>query len=300
MAIPSKKINFSKYNQYKVDKEDTGPFPNQIMTPNDAYVLIEDGEILSGSIDSSAIKTAQGGLVHMCWAELGPAGARDLLNHTQVIVNHWLLQQGFSVGVSDIVATADTIKNIGQSIDDAKKEVQKFVKQWQQGTLKKQPGCTMYQVFEMQVNARLNSALSEGSNIVQRGIKTNTAQNCINEMRKSGSKGTDINLCQIIALVGQQNIEGMRIPYGFKRRTLPHFLKDDPGAESRGFVENSYTQVYPTLHTPHPIPYTPHPTPLTPQPRPPTTKTAHLIRAREQGGEDTQVPTVARTHKGLP
>ena len=241
-AIPSAKINFNKYNQYKVDKEDTGPFPNQIMTPNDAHVLIEDGEILSGSIDSSAIKTAQGGLVHMCWTELGPAGARDLLNHTQVIVNHWLLQQGYSVGVSDIVATADTISDIGQSIDAAKRAVQQFVREWQQGALKKQPGCTMQQVFEMQVNGKLNSALSEGSKIVQTGIRKATATNCINEMRKSGSKGTDINLCQIIALVGQQNIEGCRIPYGFKRRTLPHFLKDDPGAESRGFVENSYTQ----------------------------------------------------------
>ena len=242
LAIPSRKINFNKYNQYKVDKEDTGAFPRQIMTPNDAYVLIEDGEILSGSIDSSSIKTAQGGLVHMCWSELGPAGARDLLNNTQIIVNHWLLQQGFSVGVADIVATADTIEDIGRSIDDAKKEVQHYVKQWQEGSLKKLPGCTMQQVFELQVNGRLNSALSEGSKRVQNGIKTNTAQNCINEMRKSGSKGTDINLCQIIALVGQQNIEGCRIPYGFKRRTLPHFLKDDPGAESRGFVENSYTQ----------------------------------------------------------
>jgi DNA-directed RNA polymerase II subunit RPB1 len=40
--------------------------------------------------------------------------------------------------------------------------------------------------------------------------------------------------------VGQQNVEGKRIPYGFKRRTLPHFSKDDLGPESRGFVENSY------------------------------------------------------------
>ena len=33
---------------------------------------------------------------------------------------------------------------------------------------------------------------------------------------------------------------GKRIRYGFKQRTLPHFVKDDLGMESRGFVENSY------------------------------------------------------------
>ncbi len=44
----------------------------------------------------------------------------------------------------------------------------------------------------------------------------------------------------MIACVGQQNVEGKRIPYGFQSRTLPHFTKDDYGPESRGFVENSY------------------------------------------------------------
>jgi DNA-directed RNA polymerase II subunit RPB1 len=134
----------------------------------------------------------------------------------------------------------DTIKSIGAAIDAAKRDVQNFVDEWQKGKLKPMPGCTMKQVFEMQVNGRLNNALSDGSNQVQKGIKGTLNQ--ISDMKRSGSKGTDINLGQIIALVGQQNIEGCRIPYGFKRRTLPHFLKDDPGAESRGFVENSYTQ----------------------------------------------------------
>ena len=44
----------------------------------------------------------------------------------------------------------------------------------------------------------------------------------------------------MIACVGQQNVEGKRIAYGFKRRTLPHFIQDDNGPEARGFVENSY------------------------------------------------------------
>jgi DNA-directed RNA polymerase beta' subunit len=44
----------------------------------------------------------------------------------------------------------------------------------------------------------------------------------------------------MMACVGQQNVEGKRIPFGFVDRTLPHFVKDDYGPESRGFVENSY------------------------------------------------------------
>ncbi|RZR76521.1 hypothetical protein BHM03_00001335 [Ensete ventricosum] len=59
-------------------------------------------------------------------------------------------------------------------------------------------------------------------------------------MVTAGSKGSFINISQMTACVGQQNVEGRRIPFGFQDRTLPHFTKDDYGPESRGFVENSY------------------------------------------------------------
>jgi len=38
-----------------------------------------------------------------------------------------------------------------------------------------------------------------------------------------GSKGSLINLCQMVASVGQQILSGKRIQDGFTNRTLPHF-----------------------------------------------------------------------------
>jgi DNA-directed RNA polymerase II subunit RPB1 len=58
----------------------------------------------------------------------------------------------------------------------------------------------------------------------------------------SGAKGSSMNISQVIACVEQQNVEGKLIPFGFKHRTLPHFIKDDYGPETKGFVENSYLQ----------------------------------------------------------
>jgi hypothetical protein len=40
--------------------------------------------------------------------------------------------------------------------------------------------------------------------------------------------------------VGQQSVEGRRIPFGFRHRSLPHFTEDDFSPEARGFVEKSY------------------------------------------------------------
>ena len=66
-------------------------------------------------------------------------------------------------------------------------------------------------------------------------------------MVAAGSKGSNMNIAQIMVCVGQQNVEGKRIPNGFHRRTviflfyqLPHFCKDDYGPAARGFVKNSY------------------------------------------------------------
>merc|ERR1740130_2362404 len=43
-----------------------------------------------------------------------------------------------------------------------------------------------------------------------------------------------------MACVGQQNVEGQRIKFAFRDRTLPHFKKFNVGPESKGFVGNSY------------------------------------------------------------
>ena len=56
---------------------------------------------------------------------------------------------------------------------------------------------------------------------------------------KSGSKGSEINMGQMIACVGQQAVDGKRVPW-FNDVSLPHFTKYDDGAAARGFVENSF------------------------------------------------------------
>jgi DNA-directed RNA polymerase II subunit RPB1 len=92
--------------------------------------------------------------------------------------------------------------------------------------------------FEQLVNKVLNTARDHAGKSAQSSL--DETRNSVKAMVTAGSKGSFINISQIIACVGQQNVEGKRIPYGFKKRSLPHFSKDDIGSESRGFVENSY------------------------------------------------------------
>ena len=91
--------------------------------------------------------------------------------------------------------------------------------------------------FENNVNSILNNARNDAGNIALDAL---VSSNRLKGMVFAGSKGSNMNISQIMACVGQQNVEGKRIPFGFGDRSLPHFTKGDYGPESKGFVENSY------------------------------------------------------------
>jgi DNA-directed RNA polymerase II subunit RPB1 len=95
----------------------------------------------------------------------------------------------------------------------------------------------MLESYEFMVNLNLNNARDKAGNYALENLST---WNRLKAMVTAGSKGSNLNISQIMACVGQQNVEGKRIPFGFSQRTLPHFSKDDYGPASKGFVKNSY------------------------------------------------------------
>ncbi|CAK0878373.1 unnamed protein product [Prorocentrum cordatum] len=204
---------------------------------SDCKVVIQNGQLLSGIVCKKTVGSSSGSLLHLLWLDGGPEVCRDFLSFIQKMVNQWLTHNGFSCGVADIIANDETLLSVEKTLKQAKAEVRNILADAQRGKLETQPGKTMYQSFEAKVNQRLNAAREDAGNI---GSSSLDERNNIISMVNAGSKGSPINIAQIIACVGQQNVEGSRIRYGFNDRTLPHFTKDDYGAESRGFVENSY------------------------------------------------------------
>jgi DNA-directed RNA polymerase II subunit RPB1 len=206
----------------------------------DDKVTIIEGELLEGTIDKNTIGKSMGGIIHTSWLDQGHEENARFMNQVQQLVNYWALQSSFSIGACDAVANVATMKQIEATINKAKLQVLDLVRQGQlgkQGNLEIQPGRTMMESFEQLVNKVLNTARDHAGKSAQSSLDET---NSVKAMVTAGSKGSFINISQIIACVGQQNVEGKRIPYGFKKRTLPHFSKDDLGPESRGFVENSY------------------------------------------------------------
>ena len=59
-------------------------------------------------------------------------------------------------------------------------------------------------------------------------------------MSVCGSKGSPLNISQMVTCVGQQTLFGQRIPNGFVDRSLPHFKTYSREPDAKGFVENSF------------------------------------------------------------
>ncbi|MBA0653394.1 hypothetical protein Goklo_020575, partial [Gossypium klotzschianum] len=230
LIIP-KQINLLRTSAWHSESE-TGS-----ITPGDTQVRIEKGEVLSGTLCKKTLGTSSGSLIHVIWEEVGPDAARKFLGHTQWLVNYWLLQNAFSIGIGDTIADASTMEKINETISKAKDDVKQLIVKAQNKDLEPEPGRTMMESFENKVNQVLNKARDDAGNSAQKSL---SESNNLKAMVTAGSKGSFINISQMTACVGQQNVEGKRIPFGFIDRTLPHFTKDDYGPESRGFVENSY------------------------------------------------------------
>lgn len=205
--------------------------------PSDEGLMIQEGELMFGLLKKKNVGTSAGGVIHTIFNENGHDAAMAFFNGAQVVVNYWLLHNGFSIGIGDSIPDGDTVKKIQNAVAEQKALVAKTTETAYNDQLEPSPGMNIRQTFESKVMADLNKARDKAGGAAQDSLPD---YNDFVQMSRAGSKGSGINIAQIMALVGQQAVEGKRIPFGFNYRTLPHFTKDDYSPASRGFIENSY------------------------------------------------------------
>ena len=66
----------------------------------DKCVLVKKGELHCGQLMKGHVGAAAGGLVHIVWKDLGPEPCKLFLSNMQNLVNNWLVNHGFTVGVT--------------------------------------------------------------------------------------------------------------------------------------------------------------------------------------------------------
>lgn len=198
---------------------------------------IRNGEYVRGQLDKGVLGGGTKGILHRICNDYGNMAVSDFIDNLQNVITEYMKSSSFSVGVSDLMSDRKTSEKIIQTITDQKMEVQSLIEQVHLGTFKNETAASNRAEFELRISNLLNKATDKAGKIGRTSLsKTNRFVMIVN----SGSKGSPINISQMISCVGQQSPEGKRIPYGFDSRTLPHYNKFDDSPGARGFVENSY------------------------------------------------------------
>lgn len=218
-----------------------------VLLPNDfeyehegTGVKIIRGVMVSGMLSKASLGISPSSMTHKLEKEYGAEATIDFISNFQFIMNHYIRNRGFSIGIQDFLTTkTDEIKenilkcfSVAQSIEDTEKDPE---------------------IKEQKINFALNDATTIGKKISK---ESTNFDNSLIDMIKAGSKGSTVNVSQIMANVGQQNVEGKRIPANCEGRTSCHYPKKFPSIEGKtssqvrkiiikkyesgGFVSNSY------------------------------------------------------------
>jgi len=201
-------------------------------------VSIENGNITKGFMEKSSLGGTKYGIIQSIIQQYNPIMCRDFLDNLQRLVISWTEDHGFSVGFGDAVPEKDISTDIRNTILKYQEEADQLIHSAQLG---------LYEPFlrnSLRLENLENDITMIGSAItlsVQKIIYENTSSdNNFIKCVRSGSKGDEEKMNQIMGVVGQRSIDNKRIRYGFDGRTLPHFTKYDKGLKSKGYVFNSY------------------------------------------------------------
>ena len=217
-----------KSKKYK-DSED-------FATSNNVVEII-NGTYYRGQIEKGVLGDGSKGLIQRIYNDYGNRAASDFIDNIQNIVTEFMKSDAYSVGISDLIADDDTNESIIKVISGKKEAVQNIIDETHLGIFENKSGKTNDLAFEDKVNNILNQATNEAGQI---GRSSLSRDNRFVIMVNAGSKGSDLNIAQMVSALGQQNVDGKRIPYGFDNRTLPHYSKYDDSPGARGFIESSF------------------------------------------------------------
>ena len=198
---------------------------------------IINGEYKRGQLEKGALGSTTKGIIHRVCNDFGNLQATHFIDDLQNIITEYMKTSSFSVGISDLIANKQTQDSIIHAITTQKQEVQSIIEKVHLGAFENNTSQTNNMYFESNINKVLNKATEQAGKIGRKSLSKN---NRFLMIVNSGSKGNLINISQMISCLGQTNVDGKRIPYGFENRTLPHYCKFDDTPGARGFIENSY------------------------------------------------------------
>ncbi|KAJ6583193.1 hypothetical protein B0H10DRAFT_2097845 [Mycena sp. CBHHK59/15] len=208
------------------------------LSPNDGWLVIVNSEIMCGVMDKATVGSGKKrSIFGVILRDYGPHEAAAAMNRLAKLCARWLANYGFSLGINDVIPGPELTQKKDTLVEKAYADCLDAIALAKKGKLENKPGCDQEQTLEAHISRLLSDVREKVGQICMKEL---SRQNAPLIMATCGSKGSVINVSQMVACVGQQIIAGHRVPDGFQDRSLPHFPKKSKEPPSKGFVRNSF------------------------------------------------------------
>lgn len=216
-----------------------------------------DGELVSGILDKSAFGASDFGLVHSVYELYGADIAGKLLGILSRLFTKFLQHRAFTCRMDDLALTPegnarraellvkganlgtegaiDNFPVLKTTPDDEKSEVLRSLLEDVLRDDTKMAG------LDMTVKGRLVKLTKSIADVVMpHGLLRQFPHNHMQAMTVSGAKGSAVNAQQISCALGQQELEGRRVPTMVSGKTLPSFKPFETRAMAGGYIASRF------------------------------------------------------------
>ncbi|KAL8734305.1 MAG: hypothetical protein Q9166_001503 [cf. Caloplaca sp. 2 TL-2023] len=221
----------------------------------EGVVRFQDGDLVTGILDKAHLGPSGGGFIHSVYEAYGHVIAGQLLSILGRLLTRLLCMRAFTCGMDDLALTAqgeDTRREKLQQADVIGSEVAaKYV------TLDRGSGYSEKKLYsrlqdvlrdddkqkglDSVFNARTSTLSSEvTTNCLPVGLRKPFPKNQMQTMTTSGAKGTSVNANLISCNLGQQVLEGRRVPVMVSGKTLPSFKAFDTKVRAGGYITDRF------------------------------------------------------------
>lgn len=242
-GLPTLEERLAKHNMERtIDPSDnikkySGRAMFSAILPNDFFynkggVIIVNGIMISGTLTKSTLGNAHNSIVQVLYKNYGEVRTGEFLTDAPRLLENWLTDRGFSVGLADcnplnpehakiireeVAKVNAQVRGMGASFNDPLEEARR----------------------QNEIKAKVGQAKDIGNRI---SIESLRPDNSLNVMAESGAKGSKWNIGQVTGIIGQQFLQSQRMPQTLTdgRRSSVYFRPDEIDPEARGFISSSF------------------------------------------------------------
>jgi DNA-directed RNA polymerase subunit A' len=200
-------------------------------------IEIKEGKIIKGIINKSLFGVEEGEFIKELDKKFGRNKTFDIIKKAFDLGTNYISDRGMTIALEDFDLDESVIKEGEKIIKESEKKTEEVIKSYEESTINVIPGKTAEESREIKILKILNEVRTKIGDIVKEKFPK---ENPVSHMMASGGGGKILNITQMANCVGQQQLGGRRIDFGYTNRTLSFFRKGDLSPKSRGFIYSSF------------------------------------------------------------